>query len=92
MSVPRTVTYRSLCERTFRIFDFTVNNMGGESQNAYLSWVADNTMLHRSLKVLDMQNEMEPAEAAWPRRMTNSCPVPFAQQLLHFKVLERARR
>ena len=38
--------------------------MGGESQNVNLSLVADNTMLHRSLEVLDLENHMEPAEAA----------------------------
>ena len=47
MSVPRTVMYRSLCERTFFVFFFTVNNIRGESQNVNLSLVADNTMLHR---------------------------------------------
>ena len=64
MSVPRSVMYRSLCERTFCIFDLTVNNTGGESQNVKLSLVADNTMLHRSLEVLHLKNHMEPAEAA----------------------------
>ena len=38
--------------------------MGGESQNVNLSWVADNTVLHRSLEVLDLEYQMEPVEAA----------------------------
>ena len=48
----------------FFIFGFIVNNTGGESQNVNLSLVADNTMLHRSLEVLALENHMEPAEAA----------------------------
>ena len=38
--------------------------MGGESHNVDLSLVVDNAMLHRSLEVLDLENQMEPAEAA----------------------------
>ena len=40
--------------------------MVGESQDVNLSLVADNTMLHRSLEVLDLENQMKLAEAATP--------------------------
>ena len=78
----RTVTYRSLCERTFAFFSFTVNNMGGESQNVILSLVADNTMLHQSLEVLGLENHAEPAEAATALDaiFTNNASVSMANE------------
>ena len=38
--------------------------MSGESQNINLLVVVDNTVLHRSVEVLDLENHMELAEAA----------------------------
>ena len=41
-----------------------LNNVGVEAQTVNLSLLSFNTMLHRSVEVLDLDNQMEPAEAA----------------------------